>query len=52
MARHENRAEGDGQGTFDPRRIKDIAEAGGGRHTAADKPEKPDKPEKEDDDNQ
>ncbi|SFQ27102.1 hypothetical protein [Amycolatopsis rubida] len=36
MAKHENKAEGDGQGTFDPSKTKDVDDAGGGRHDSED----------------
>jgi hypothetical protein len=39
MAKHENKAECDGQGTFDPAKTKDVNEAGGGRHGKDDKGE-------------
>jgi hypothetical protein len=28
MAKHENKSEGDGQGTFDPSKTKDVNDAG------------------------
>lgn len=43
MAKHENKTEGDGQGTFDPSKTKDVNDAGGGRHDADDKGEGPGK---------
>lgn len=37
MGRHENKAEGDGQGTLDPSKTKDVNDAGGGRHDRDDR---------------
>jgi hypothetical protein len=39
MGKHENKAEGDGQGTFDPNKTKDVNNAGDGRHDSDDKGE-------------
>ncbi|WP_410646509.1 NYN domain-containing protein [Amycolatopsis sp. cmx-4-54] len=39
MAKHEDKTEGDGQGTYDPAKTKDVGDAGGGRHDSEDKGE-------------
>jgi len=40
VAKHGDKAESDGQGTYDPSKTKDVKDAGGGRHDKDDRSKK------------